>query len=176
MRSKKGSSRATIRIIAWKAVEISVYSYGFNEKTLVCFLVRPADAERDLKSALILQMLSKRIGEELSCIVSGLTSFGIFVQCQKFGIEGLIDFGDLGMDEWKYNDKAQAVVGVHSGKSVHLGQPMKVKIAAVNIPSRQLNLAPSEPLIDARTRLNSVSDRKKAKKGKYRRRKLRQGR
>ena len=132
------------------------------------------DAERDLKSALILQMLSERIGEELNCVVSGLTSFGIFVQCQKFGIEGLIEFGDLGMDEWKYNDKAQAVVGVHSGKSVHLGQPMKVKIAAVNVPSRQLNLAPSEPLVNARTKFNSVKGRKKAKKSKYKRRKLRQ--
>ena len=51
---------------------------------------RADDAERDLKAVLILQMLSKKIGEQLDCVVTGLTTFGVFVQCKKFGIEGLI--------------------------------------------------------------------------------------
>ena len=106
-------------------------------------------------------MLSKRIGEELQCVVSGLTNFGVFVQCTKFGIEGLIEPGDLGMDEWKYDQRAQAVVGRWSGQSVHLGQPMKVRIAAVNVPSRQLFLTPSEPLVTSRPgRLRFKNDRK----------------
>ena len=109
-----------------------------------------ADAEKEIKTVLILQMLSGRIGEELNCVVSGLTNFGVFVQCTKFGIEGMIEPGDLGLDEWKFDQRAQAVVGKWSGESVHLGQPMKVKIAAVNLPSRQLFLTPSEPLVKAR--------------------------
>lgn len=122
---------------------------------------RAEDAENELKTVLILQMLSKRIGEELQCVVSGLTNFGVFVQCTKFGIEGLIEPGDLGMDEWKYDQRAQAVVGRWSGQSVHLGQPMKVRIAAVNVPSRQLFLTPSEPLVTSRPgRLRFKNDRK----------------
>lgn len=109
-----------------------------------------ADAEKEIKTVLILQMLSERIGEELNCVVSGLTNFGVFVQCTKFGIEGMIEPGDLGMDEWKFDQRAQAVIGRWSGQSVHLGQPMKVKIAAVSLPSRQLFLTPSEPLVDKR--------------------------
>ena len=97
-----------------------------------------ADAEKELKTVLILQMLSGRIGDELNCVVSGLTNFGVFVQCTKYGIEGMIEPGDLGMDEWKFDQRAQAVIGKYSGESVHLGQPMKVKIAAVSLPGRQL--------------------------------------
>jgi ribonuclease R len=111
------------------------------------------DAENELKTVLILQMLSAHVGEKLNCIVSGLTNFGIFVQCTKFGIEGLVEFGDLGLDEWKYDNRAQAVMGVHSGKSVHLGQEMRVTIVSVNVAARQLNLAPVEPLVDSRQRL-----------------------
>ena len=124
---------------------------------------RAAEAETELKTVLILQMLSDHIGEQLNCVVSGLTNFGVFVQCTKFGIEGLVEFGDLGLDEWKYDDRAQAVMGLHSGKSVHLGQAMKVTIASVNVPGRRLNLAPAEPLVDSRQMLSNLKKRKKAR-------------
>ncbi len=117
----------------------------------ISFTETQADgAENELKTVLILQMLSKKIGDEMDCVVSGLTNFGVFVQCIKFGIEGLIEPGDLGLDEWRFNEKAQAVIGRYSGKSVHLGQPMKVRIVSVNVPGRQLFLAPSEPLVEHR--------------------------
>ncbi|MCD6393154.1 MAG: ribonuclease R [Planctomycetes bacterium] len=127
---------------------------------------RSADAERELKIVLILQMLSGRIGSELDCVVSGLTNFGIFVQCIKYGIEGLIEFGDLGMDEWKFDDGAQAVIGKHSGKSIHLGQDMKVTIVAVNVQGRHLTLAPAKMLVDSRRRFNTPANRQKARRGK----------
>jgi ribonuclease R len=116
--------------------------------------LQASNAEKELKTVLILQMLSGRIGEEMDVVVSGLTNFGVFVQCTTFGIEGMIEPGDLGLDEWKYDQRAQAVVGKWSGESVHLGQPMKVRIAAVNIPARQLFLAPAEPLVSERPKLN----------------------
>ena len=120
-----------------------------------------ANAESELKTVLILQMLSGRLGEELNCVVSGLTNFGVFVQCLKFGIEGMIEPGDLGLDEWKFDPKAQAVIGRYSGETVHLGQPMKVKISAVNLPGRQLFLTPSEPLVASRpSRRGGISVKK----------------
>lgn len=107
---------------------------------------RADDAERELTTVLILQMLSKRIGDELDCVVTGLTNFGVFVQSQKFGIEGLIKLEDLGPDEWRFNKVAQCVMGERSGQMIHLGLPMRVHIVAVNVPARQLNVAPVEPL------------------------------
>ena len=118
-------------------------------------------------------MLSSRIGSEMDCVVSGLTNFGIFVQCTKFGIEGLIEFGDLGFDEWRYNEREQAVLGLHSGKSVHLGQEMHVRIVEVNVPARRLVLAPTKMLVDSRQKFNSQKSRKKARKRKKQRKKQR---
>lgn len=124
------------------------------------------DAENELKTILILQMLSKKIGDEMNCVVSGLTNFGVFVQCTKFGIEGLIEPGDLGMDEWRYNEKAQAILGRHSGKIIHLGQPMKVRIVSVNVAGRQLFLAPAEPLIEERKPKRFGIEKWRSKKNK----------
>jgi len=127
---------------------------------------RADDAEKELTTVLILQMLSKKIGEELDCVVTGLTGFGVFVQSRKFGIEGLIRMVDLGQDYWKYNTKAQCIVGQRSGCNIRLGQAIKVRIASVNVPARQLNVTPIEPLATA-PRPRSKSKPQK----KYRRRK-----
>jgi hypothetical protein len=81
----------------------------------------------------------------------------------------MIEPGDLGMDEWKFDQRAQAVVGRWSGQSVHLGQSMKVKIAAVSLPSRQLFLTPSEPLVESRP----IANTRKSKGIKINRRKQR---
>ncbi|HOV77207.1 MAG TPA: ribonuclease R, partial [Sedimentisphaerales bacterium] len=107
---------------------------------------RADNAERELTSVLILQMLSKRIGDEMDCVVTGLTNFGVFVQCRKFGIEGLIKLEDLGPDEWRFNKVMQCVMGERSGERIQLGRPIRVHIVAVNVPARQLNVAPVEPL------------------------------
>jgi ribonuclease R len=107
---------------------------------------RADNAERELTSVLILQMLSKRIGDEMDCVVTGLTGFGVFVQCRKFGIEGLIKLEDLGPDQWRFNKVTQCVMGERSGQMIQLGQPIRVHIVAVNVPARQLNVAPVEPL------------------------------
>ncbi|MEJ5260413.1 MAG: ribonuclease R [Anaerohalosphaeraceae bacterium] len=121
-------------------------------------------AEEELKTVLILQMLTKHIGDEMDTVVSGLTNFGVFVQCLKFGIEGLIEPGDLGLDEWRYDQRAQAVVGKWSGHSIHLGQPMKVRIVSVNVPARQLFVAPAEPLVQHRHNARSRSARGRGRK------------
>ena len=129
-----------------------------------------SDAEKELKTVLLLEMLSERIGQDMDVVVSGLTNFGIFVQCMKFGIEGMIEPGDLGLDEWKFDERAQAVIGKWSGESVHLGQLMKVRIAAVNVAGRQLFLAPAEPLVTERPTLNRRKFKRKHHTRKKRRR------
>lgn len=111
---------------------------------------RSEDAENELKTVLILEMLSGRIGEFLDCVVTGLTNFGVFVQSQRFGIEGLIRLEDLGPDEWVYDEKQHSVLGLRSMYRLRLGEPMVVQIASVNIPARQLNVVPAEPLVKGR--------------------------
>ncbi|MCU0915739.1 MAG: ribonuclease R [Planctomycetes bacterium] len=107
---------------------------------------RADDAEKELTTVLILQMLGKHIGDELACVVTGLTGFGVFAQSEKYGIEGLIKLEDLGPDHWRFNRLAQCIVGERSGETIRLGRPLRVYIASVDVPSRRLNVVPVEPL------------------------------
>jgi len=108
---------------------------------------RAEDAERELKTVLILQMLSEHIGTEAEGLVTGLAGFGVFVRLRKFGVEGLIAIEQLGQGRWKYDAAGQYITASRGNYRICLGQPLKVKIISVNIGARQLNLCPAEPLI-----------------------------
>ena len=125
---------------------------------------RADNAERELTAVLILQMLSNRIGEDLACVTTGLTGFGVFVQSRKFGIDGLIRMEDLGPDQWKFDKRTQSILGLRSGHSIRLGQSLNARIVSVNVPARQLNLTPAEPLI------KPAAERKETGKSKKRKR------
>ena len=127
---------------------------------------RADDAERELTAVLILQMLSSHIGDELDCVVTGLTNFGVFVRCRKYGIEGLVPTADLGPDEWKFEPKAHCITGVRTGYTIRLGQPMKVRIVSVNVPARQLNVTPADPLIPATSHRTAVKNARKSQSGR----------
>jgi len=131
---------------------------------------RAEDAERELQTVLILQMLSDSIGEELDCVVTGLAGFGVFVQSLKFGIEGLIAMDNLGPDTWKFNSKTQSIVGLNSGASVYLGRAIKARIVSVNVPARQLNLCPTEPLVEVSASKRGKKAARKSEKPRIRKR------
>jgi ribonuclease R len=130
---------------------------------------RADDAEGELKTVLILQLLSKHVGDIFDGVITGLTNFGIFVRSKKFGIEGLIPIADLGNDVWQYNQKLHCITGQRSGTVLTLGKPVMAKIISVNIPARQLNLIPAEPLI----KISEKHKRKESKKNKDRHRRHR---
>jgi ribonuclease R len=136
---------------------------------------RAEDAERELTTVLTLIMLSNRIGEKLDCVVTGLAGFGVFVQSRKLGIEGLIQMGDLGPDSWKYNQKTQSILGLRCGHSIHLGQAIEVRILSVNVPGRQLSLAPVEPLTNEPQRKTKKKTADKSEKGRRDQRSKRHG-
>jgi len=130
---------------------------------------RADDAEDELTTVLILQMLSDKIGEELDCVVTGLTNFGVFAQSRKLGIEGLIRLVDLGPDEWKFNAVAHCIIGQRSGCTIRLGQPIETIIVSVNVPARQLNLAPVKPLVKPAAEKKRGITTKRFRKAKRRR-------
>lgn len=102
---------------------------------------RAEDAERELKQVKILRFLERHLGDIEEGLVTGVTNVGLFVQLSKYLIDGLVRFDELPDDWWQINAQGGYVVGQRSGKRIRIGDRLKVKIAAVNLPARELNLA-----------------------------------
>ena len=101
-------------------------------------------AEKELNQLLVLQLLAKHVGEIHDGVVDGISNFGIFVELPKYGIDGLIRLEDLGDDWWEVSTKTGKVFGERSGQVFRIGDPLRVKIVAVDVAARQLNLVPEK--------------------------------
>ncbi|NQV34358.1 MAG: ribonuclease R [Phycisphaeraceae bacterium] len=121
------------------------------------------NAERELHSLLVLHILKDHVGEEFQGVITGLTGFGVFVQLSRFGAEGLIKLQDLGSDKWQFNARMQCIVGKGSGKILHLGRAIQVRIASVNLTGRHLDLLPSKPVAKASPKTNKKKKNTKLK-------------
>lgn len=96
------------------------------------------DAERetdDLKKA---EFMLDKIGEEFEGVISGVTSFGIFVELENT-IEGLVHVSYLTDDYYHYHEKQYAMIGERTGKIYRLGDTVKVRVLQVNQVERSID-------------------------------------
>ncbi len=110
--------------------------------------VNAESAERELRNFLVLQLLEKHIGESFPGVVTGLNNRGIFVQIEKYLADGFVKAEDLPGDVtrenltpiWKIDQKSGALTDIRSGRSFNFGDLVSVKIAAVDLAKRQMEL------------------------------------
>lgn len=105
-----------------------------------------ADAERDLRDFLVMQLLSEKIGEVFPGVVTGVMPKGVFVRIEKYLVEGLVKAEDLpvpgraGSGRWQIDQKTGALVEQASGRSYRLGDRVQVAVSSVNLAARQMEL------------------------------------
>ncbi len=98
------------------------------------------DAERDALEILKLRILSGHIGEEFEGIITGITSFGLFVELERYVIEGLIHISSL-EGYYIYDELNHRLVREDGKKSYRLGDKVKVKIEKVDEDLKKLDLS-----------------------------------
>lgn len=99
---------------------------------------RAIDAERDTDATKKAEYMSDRVGEVFEAIVSSVTKFGMFVQLPNT-VEGLIHISELGDDYYIFLEKQMALVGRRYKRTFRIGQPIKVKLIAVNVEQKEIN-------------------------------------
>ncbi len=100
-------------------------------------------AERELRNYLVLDLLTNFIGDQFNGTVTGVTNNGIFVQLDRFLIDGMIKKQDLPGDpreRWSLNRQTGALTASNSGKTISIGQRFVVQISNCNPVIRQLDL------------------------------------
>ena len=98
-------------------------------------------AERELRKIKILRLLERRLGDIEDGVVTGVTNLGVFVQLQRYLIDGLIRFRDLPADWWDVDVQGGCATGRQRGVRIAIGDLLRVQIAAVDLPGRELDLA-----------------------------------
>ncbi|MCS7306646.1 MAG: ribonuclease R [Thermoguttaceae bacterium] len=96
-------------------------------------------AERELTKWKMLAYLENRLGMEMDAVITGVESFGLFVQGLELPAEGLIHVDSL-MDDYYYYDRtAHSLCGRIRGNQFRLGDVVRVAVARVDLDRRELD-------------------------------------
>jgi ribonuclease R len=85
------------------------------------------------------EYLKTQVGEIKDGIVSGVTSFGVFVQLIDSHCEGMVSLRNMN-EPYEYNEKTLSVTAKYSGKKYTLGNAVSVKIKAANPEKKEIDL------------------------------------
>ncbi len=127
---------------------------------------RATSAERELRAVKILQLLEQHLGDEAAGIVTGVANAGVFIQVEKYLIDGLVRFADLPDDWWEIDTRAGCMIGERSGRRITVGDRVTVRLVAINHAARELDLALVEEASTAKRKTKKATKRPKAKQTK----------
>jgi len=119
---------------------------------------RADDATRDVADWLKCEYMQDHVGDTFTGVISTVTNFGLFVRLADLHIEGLIHITSLGRDYYHFDDVRMCLSGEKSGNKFHVGDVLEVKVAAVNLDEKKIDLVLSGE--------NAIISRAKPMRGK----------
>lgn len=98
-------------------------------------------AEREVVKIKLLHFLSKRLGETMPGVISGVVPEGFYVRGTKFPAEGFVPLKSLPADRYRFERRGHSLEGFRSGNRFRLGDELTVKIAEIDLARRALLLS-----------------------------------
>jgi len=98
------------------------------------------EAERAANKYKQVQYMKNYLGEEFEGVISGVASFGFWVETVEHKCEGLVSVNSLlEYDEFRHVETDYCLVGQRSGKKFRMGDKVWIKVVAANLTKRQLD-------------------------------------
>lgn len=100
---------------------------------------RADDATRDAVNWLKCEHMMDKVGEAFAGVISGVTSFGVFVELENIYVEGLVHVTALKNDYYHFEPAVHRLVGERSGTAYRLGDSVRVKVVRVDLDERKID-------------------------------------
>jgi len=97
------------------------------------------DAERDSIEMKKVEFMQRHVGDEFTASVSSVTAFGFFVLLDKYYVEGLVHMSSLEDDYYQFIEEQYALIGERTRRRFRLGDPVKVRVARVDLEERKID-------------------------------------
>ncbi|HEX2533473.1 MAG TPA: RNB domain-containing ribonuclease, partial [Chitinophagaceae bacterium] len=130
------------------------------------------EAERAANKYKQVQYMQNFLGDEFEGVISGVSSFGFWVETVEQKCEGLVSLNSLlDYDEFRLVDTEYALVGMRSARKFRMGDKVRIKVVAANLIKRQLDyewvLATTTEVPEPETAVKPAKPKSKAKKKKH---------
>jgi len=127
---------------------------------------RADEATRDVEQVLKCQFMEDRVGEDFDGIITGVTSFGLFVELQETFTEGLVHVTSLARDFYRFDPVGHSLIGDRSGRTYRVGDSLRVRVVRVDVDERKIDFEPLDKSAgdDRKGAADTGGGRKPAKK------------
>lgn len=99
---------------------------------------RAVEAERESVKVKQVQFMEEHLGDEFEGTVSGVTSFGLFVELDDLLVEGLVHVREMD-DYYNFVQGQFQLKGRRTGKVFQLGDRVRVKVVRVNMERHEID-------------------------------------
>ena len=100
------------------------------------------EAERAANKYKQVEYMQNFLGEEFEGVISGVASFGFWVETVEHKCEGLVSINSLlDFDDFRHVESDYCLVGQRSGRKFRMGDKVWIKVIAANLVKRQLDYA-----------------------------------
>ena len=98
------------------------------------------EAERAANKYKQVEYMQNFLGEEFEGVISGVASFGFWVETVEHKCEGLVSLNSLlDFDDFRHVENDYCLVGQRSGRKFRMGDKVWIKVVAANLTKRQLD-------------------------------------
>jgi ribonuclease R len=98
------------------------------------------ECERTANKYKQVEYMKNYLGEEFEGVISGVASFGFWVETILHKCEGLVSINSLtDYDDFRHVESDYCLVGNRSGKKFRMGDKVWIKVVAANLTKRQLD-------------------------------------
>jgi ribonuclease R len=98
------------------------------------------DAETDLEGLKKAEFMRDHTGSVFHGLITGVQSYGFFVEIEELLVEGLVHVSSLKDDWYEYRSRQQRLVGRKNRRQFRLGDRVEVQVKSVDYYRQQIDL------------------------------------
>ena len=122
---------------------------------------RADEATRDVVDWLKCEYMMDKVGEAFSGVITGVTSFGLFVELDDIYVEGLVHITALTNDYYQFDPVKHRLIGERTRRTFRLADQVEVRVARVDLDEKRMDF----DLIPGTTQAGSNTTAAKGRKG-----------
>jgi ribonuclease R len=102
---------------------------------------RADEAERELVEWKKAKFMEQHVGEDFDALVISVAKYGLFVELEKYFVEGLVPIDTLPNDRYLYHENTRKIIGERSRREFSIGDRVHVVLDRVDALERKLQFS-----------------------------------
>ena len=123
-------------------------------------------AERASTKYKQVEFMADRLGQEFEGIIDGVTEFGLYVELEENGCEGMIPIRNLSGDYYDFDERNFCLIGRRHRKRYALGDKLRIRVDKANLERRTLDFMLADDDLPAAPRPTAFAPDKRSQKKK----------